>query len=100
MKDIDYANEEVLEGKWEDFDQFLADENWSDAVAVMDSVGENGWENDAVRMNHLLNQAKSEGYVEELSPENIPDLTPEETDEEVLGVFPDLRNDDDKYDKI
>lgn len=94
MKDIDVLNEVWEQEVWEDFDTFLAAEDWTNCSAIIQMMGDKGFENSAVRMNHLLNKAKASGYLEPVSQDNIPDITPEETDEEVLGVFPDLNRDE------
>ena len=94
MKDQDTLNEVWAQEMWEDFDMFVANENWSDAMAVIQAMGDAHYENDAIRMHHVLNTAKNLGYVEPVSQENIPTLRPEETDAEVLGVFSDNDRDD------
>lgn len=64
MKDIDTLNEVWEQEVLEDFDGFLAAEKWSDCEAIIEMLGDRGFENTAVRMNHLLNQAKAAGYLE------------------------------------
>ncbi len=87
MKDIDTQNEVVLEGNWEDFDIFLSKHDYKNARALMDSVGENGWENDAIRMHHLINEAEQELHYEPIEDSEAPFITPEEDDEKVFGTF-------------
>lgn len=95
-KDIDLQNERVLEGNWEDFDMFLAKNDYRNARALMDSVGENGWENDALRMHHLLNEAAKEIHYEPISQEKMPDITPEEDDAPEAGVHSDWHQEGDE----
>lgn len=94
MKDYDVLNEVWEQEVLEDFDGFLAAEKWSDCEAIIEMLGDRGRENTAVRMNHLLNKAKAAGYLEPVSQENIPELRPEETDAEFVGIFPDLNRDE------
>lgn len=95
MKDYDVLNEVWEQEVLEDFDGFLAAEKWSDCVAIIGMLGDRGFENTAVRLNHVLNAAKAAGYVEPVSQENIHDLMPEEDDApELAGVFPDLNRDE------
>lgn len=94
MKDYDVLNEVWEQEVLEDFDGFLAAEDWGQCAAIIQMLGDKGLENTAIRMNHLLNKAKGAGYLEPVSQENIPVLQPEETDEELVGVVFDWRRDD------
>ncbi len=94
MKDQDILNEVWEQEVWEDFDSFLAAEKWSDCEAIIEMMGDKGFEGSAIRMNHVLNKAKSLGYLEPVSEENIPELKPEETDAEFVGVFSENNRDE------
>lgn len=61
MNDIDTHNEEVLQSKREDFDLFLAKEDWKNAQAVIDSIREDGHElsADILRKAYLKAQYES-----------------------------------------
>lgn len=97
MKDIDTQNEVVLEGKWEEFDTLLAKHDYTNARLLMENVGDNGWENDALRMHHLINEAEQEPHYEPIEDSEIPFITPEEDDAPVfVGVNFDR---DAQYDK-
>lgn len=100
MKDQDNANEIWIAGQWEDFDQFLAEKNYEACEAIMTETGGKGWENDAIRMHQLLNKAEGGYTYEPIEDSEIPFITPEEDDEQVVGVFPDVRNPQDRADKI
>lgn len=100
MKDYDVLNEVWEQEVWEDFDTFLAAEKWSDCVAIIEMLGDKGFEGSTIRMNHLLNKAKGAGYLVPVSQENIPVITPEEDDAPTLvGVMPEMRSAIDQYDK-
>lgn len=58
-----------LEGKQEDFDVLLAKENWAGARAIIDELGENGFENEALFLHKALNRAKLEWLEEESKEE-------------------------------
>lgn len=77
MKDYDVLNEVWEQEVLEDFDGFLAAEKWSDCETIIQMLGDQGRENTAIRMNHLLNQARALGYVELFTPV-IPVLSEEE----------------------
>lgn len=49
-----------LEGKQEDFDVLLAKENWAGARAIIDELGENGFENEALFLHKAWNRAQLE----------------------------------------
>ncbi len=49
---------DLLADKWKDLLFFIQKEDWKNAYAVMDSVGEQGFENDAVAMLKKINSAK------------------------------------------
>ena len=53
---MELHNEAWLESARGDFETFLADKNWKSARAVIDSVGENGFENDALKMHQKFNR--------------------------------------------
>lgn len=77
MKDFDVLNEVWEQEVLEDFDGFLAAEDWSSCSAIIEMLGDRGRKNTAVRMNRLLNKAKSLGYLEP-HEDVIPLLTEEE----------------------
>lgn len=53
-------NKDWLESAWEDFHSFLGEKDFKNARALMDSVGENGFENDALKMHKMINSAIDE----------------------------------------
>lgn len=60
MNKIDTHNEEVLQSKREDFDLFLAKEDWKGAQAVIDSIREDGHELSADILRKALLKAQYE----------------------------------------
>ncbi len=77
MKDYDVLNEVWEQEVLEDFDGFIAAEDWSQCAAIIQMLGDRGFENTAIRMNHVLNQAKSLGYLEP-HEDVIPVMTEQE----------------------
>lgn len=94
MKDKDTLNEVWISEMWEDFDGFIAKKDWKNCEAIIETVGNFNYENDAIRMNHVLNRESGEMYFEPIEDSEIPFITPEEDDEEILGVFPESNRDD------
>lgn len=72
--DESQANEIWIEGKWEDFDYALSQRNWNLAGQLMQETGDNGFENDALRMHQAINRAKNE---DDEKPYNPDDYRPE-----------------------
>lgn len=94
MKDHDIQNEVVIAGLWDDFGQFLAEKNWKACEEVINETGDKQFENDAIRMHQLLNKAEGVFTFEPVEEEEIPFLTPEEDDEQVVGIFSENNYDD------
>ena len=49
-----------IESAWTDFLAFLGAKDYTNAKALIDSVGENGFENDALKMHKMINSAIAE----------------------------------------
>ncbi len=45
---------------WGDLESFVVARKWSDAGAIVDAVGEQGYELDALRMHQFLNAAQGD----------------------------------------
>lgn len=53
---MELHNEAWLESAQGDFETFLQKKEWKNARAVIDSVGENGFENEALAMHYNFNR--------------------------------------------
>lgn len=84
--DENTANKNWLESAWEDFHSFLVEKDWDNARAVMDSVGENGFENDALKMHKLVNSSMDEW--EKMSKEEKLAWAHKENEKEDLAAEP------------
>lgn len=51
-------NTQILEDSFADFQGFLSEKKWSDAEALIDSLGEQGFEDAARTLHQHLNAAK------------------------------------------
>lgn len=64
MNEPDIHNEEVLQSKREDFDLFIAKQDWKGAQTVIDSIREDGHEHsaDILRKAYLKAQYESKDW--------------------------------------
>lgn len=67
MNEIDTHNEEVLQSKREDFDMFLAKEDWVNAQAVIDSIRECGNPHSADILRKAFLKAQYETVKDEIT---------------------------------
>lgn len=74
MKDQDTLNEVWVQEMWEDFDGFIAQETWSECAAIIVAMGDAHCENDAVRMNHVLNASRKNAEIAAKNAEMIKDV--------------------------
>lgn len=91
-------NSEILEDLESDFDFFLKQEKWNDCEAIIQNVGDMGFESSAIHLHHLLNMAKIEASKKPGSVERGMDQVLEEvraidsiqkgaSDEEFLDAY-------------
>lgn len=89
---------EIVENAQADFDEMLAQEKFEDAEALIANMGDTGFENESIIMHRALNRAEGGYTYEPIEDSEIPFITPEEDDEQLVGVFPEwTREGDEKF---
>lgn len=89
---------EIVENAQADFDEMLSQGKFEDAQALIDNLVEQGFENEAIFLHRALNRVEGGYTYEPIEDSEISFTTPEEDDEQVVGVFPEwTREGDEKF---